>query len=123
MRVLVCGARDYPHKYKVWTILSAIQSSQSQPLIIIEGKCHKGGADLWAEKWALAHVPEENHLPFPADWKRYKKAAGPIRNKQMLEQGKPDLVLAFGGKNGTGTNHMVRIAKAAEVPVLEYDRD
>lgn len=123
LRVLVTGARDYPHKWKVWTILSVVQSSQSQPLIIIEGKCHKGGADLWAEQWAQAHVPIENSLDFPADWKRYKKAAGVIRNQQMLDEGEPDIVLAFGGKDGVGTNDMVGRAKLAGIPVQEYDRD
>jgi hypothetical protein len=32
---------------------------------------------------------------FPADWERHGRAAGPIRNRQMLEEGKPDLVVAF----------------------------
>lgn len=43
------------------------------------------------------------------------KAAGPIRNQRMLDEGKPDLVVAFPG--GRGTADMVRRAKAAGVPV------
>jgi hypothetical protein len=32
---------------------------------------------------------------YPADWNRHGQAAGPIRNQQMLDQGRPDIVLAF----------------------------
>lgn len=59
---------------------------------------------------------------FPADWETHAKAAGPIRNRRMLEEGKPELVLAF--KNGFdhtlsrgGTENMVKQAKALGVAV------
>lgn len=42
--------------------------------------------------------------------------AGPIRNRRMLEQGKPDLVVAFPG--GAGTANMVRLTEAAALPLL-----
>ena len=47
------------------------------------------------------------------DWKKYGKKAGPLRNQQMLEEGKPDLVVAFPGGNGTAD--MVRRAKKANI--------
>lgn len=83
---------------------------------IISG-CAKG-ADSVGVDWAAA-----NWLPcrqFPADWETHGKAAGPIRNQQMLDEGKPDLVVAFPG--GRGTADMVRRAKKAgvEVRVIEY---
>lgn len=125
IRVLVCGARDYPNFEKVWGVLDALAHALDYQMVIIEGQCPKGGADRYAEYWARANLPTDQHEPYPADWKRYKKGAGPIRNKQMLEQGKPDIVLAFGGLGGTGTNHMVSIAKEAlgEDKVMEFDRD
>jgi hypothetical protein len=59
---------------------------------------------------------------FPADWETHAKAAGPIRNRRMLEEGKPELVLAF--KNGIdhtlsrgGTENTVKQAKALGVAV------
>lgn len=79
------------------------------------------GADLAADTYAVV-----NGLPidvFKADWETYGKAAGPIRNKQMLEEGKPDLVVAFYydlNNKSKGTSHMVSIAKKAGVEVLEY---
>lgn len=53
---------------------------------------------------------------FPADWERNGRAAGPIRNRQMLD-GKPDLVIAFPG--GKGTADMVAEAKRRGIAVRE----
>jgi hypothetical protein len=58
-----------------------------------------------------------DELAFPADWERHGRKAGPIRNRTMLAVGKPDLVVAFPGRRGT--EHMVAIARNANVPILE----
>jgi len=58
-------------------------------------------------------------MPFPADWGKYSKSAGYIRNKQMLAEGKPDLVVAFPG--GKGTANMVKLAKLANIPIHTID--
>ena len=50
---------------------------------------------------------------FPADWKVRGRAAGHIRNQQMLDEGRPHLVVAFPG--GRGTADMVRRARAAGI--------
>jgi hypothetical protein len=72
------------------------------------------GADSLAYHYAGSHgVPVEK---FPADWKRYGKRAGMLRNMQMLTEGKPDLVIAFPG--GTGTAMMCTIAVKAGVQVI-----
>ena len=70
-------------------------------------------------KWA-----KDNNMKlkvYPADWELHGKSAGPIRNQQMLIEGKPDLVLAFPG--GKGTAHMVSIAKKKGVKVIEVPRN
>ena len=61
-----------------------------------------------------------NNPGFPADWKKYGRAAGPIRNKQMLNEGKPDLVLAFHTniENSKGTKSMIQIAKKSEIKII-----
>jgi len=64
--------------------------------------------------------------PYPADWKRYGYKAGPIRNKQMLVEGKPDVVLAFprGSLSETrGTKDMVKQARKAGVRTIVYGID
>ena len=53
---------------------------------------------------------------FPAQWRAYGKAAGAIRNQEMLDSG-IDLVLAFPG--GRGTGDMVARAHKAGVPVRQ----
>jgi predicted Rossmann-fold nucleotide-binding protein len=73
------------------------------------------GADNLAQRWATDKRIKCTVIK--ARWRTYGKAAGPIRNQEMLEQ-KPDFVVAFPG--GDGTADMVRRARAAGVEVLDY---
>lgn len=61
-------------------------------------------------------------LPFPADWSRYGRAAGPIRNRQMLDQ-KPSLVLAFHSDiaHSKGTADTVREAQRRRITTVVED--
>lgn len=113
MRVLVCGGRDWSDWATLDHALEALHS-EAPILCIIEGGA--SGADSLANEWASAYdIPE--HLMFAADWRTHGKRAGPIRNQRMIDEGKPDLVVAFPG--GRGTSDMVRRAKAAGVRVIE----
>jgi hypothetical protein len=110
MRVLVCGGREYSDLSKVIGVLNPLLE-QYPDLEIIEGGAT--GADTLARDWAKAkNVPVQT---FPAKWKLYGKRAGYIRNVQMLEEGKPDMVIAFPG--GAGTGMMVNLADKANVSV------
>ena len=106
MRVLVCGGRDYKNKARVEQILNLLPK---KGLVIIQGNAP--GADYLAKEWAQENKVE--CLSFPADWQQYGRKAGYIRNKQMLDEGKPDLVIAFPG--GTGTDMMVTLSESAGV--------
>lgn len=75
------------------------------------------GADHFADGWAA--VQKVPTTIFEARWDKDGRAAGPIRNQRMLDEGKPDLVLAAPGGNGTAD--MVRRAKAAGVRVVTVD--
>ena len=108
MRVLVCGGREYADAARVTEVLDAQSIT-----VIIEG-CARG-ADSLAEDYARTHRIPVRH--FPADWERNGKAAGHIRNREMLVQGRPDLVIAFPG--GRGTANMVGQARLAGVRVIE----
>lgn len=117
-RVLVCGGRDYVEMDTVSDVLDGIHHRRADGGIgtVISGTAT--GADTLGEVWAMANrVPVERYEP---DWAKYGRAAGPVRNRQMLVEGKPTLVVAFPG--GRGTANMIKQARAAGVPVLEVSR-
>ena len=108
MKVLVCGGRYYADRLRVDQVLCDLK-----PEKVIHGAAQ--GADTLAAEWALdMGVPVE---AYPADWERHGRAAGPIRNRHMLEDSCPDVVVAFPG--GKGTADMVKRAKARGVRVIE----
>lgn len=60
------------------------------------------GADHYVGLWAESRgVPCQEFPVNDAEWRRYGKAAGPIRNRRMLDEFQPDRVLAFPGGKGT----------------------
>jgi hypothetical protein len=110
VKVLVCGGRDYADAGFLYGFLDTLK-----PSVVVHG-CAPG-ADSLAGRWATERgVPQE---PYPADWQKYGRRAGPLRNEQMLREAKPDLVVAFPG--GRGTAHMVRIAEEAGVKVIHAE--
>lgn len=112
MRVLVCGGRDFDDGTYMCAVLDEVAPGTDTEII------HGGaqGADFHASQ-----IAEDDGLQvtcFPADWEEHGRAAGPIRNQQMLDEGKPDLVLAFAG--GRGTDSMCQLARIAGVEVRRY---
>lgn len=110
LRVLVCGGRNYSDNAKVWDKLNLLHIRRGIG-VVIHGA--QRGADQLGEYWAKAN--DVLHIPFKPDWDAYGPAAGPIRNKRMLDEGKPDLVIAFPG--GKGTADMIWQATERGIPV------
>jgi len=112
MRVLVCGDREWTDGE---TMLRRLQALEHDEVVLIEGEAR--GADLMAK--GMARHFGWRVLAFPANWDKYHRAAGPIRNQQMLVEGKPDLVLAFHAdiEHSKGTRDMVNRARRAGIPV------
>lgn len=107
-RLLVCGDRHWSDDLAVFDVLTTLQ-----PMVVIEG--HARGADQAAHQWTLGEdVVCRCH---PADWERHGKAAGPIRNRAMLEE-EPTFVLAFHNaiETSRGTGDMLRAAHDAGIP-------
>jgi hypothetical protein len=125
-RVLVCGSRYWNDSFALYAFLDGLlarhQKESRSPMVIIEGDAP--GADTYAGNWAEYHPWDAELVKYPADWDKYGKAAGPIRNKQMLEEGKPTLVVAFTDnlEESKGTKNMVTQAKKAGVPVYVIGR-
>lgn len=96
MRVLVCGGRNFTDKVLLETVLDELKNA-NQVDCIIEGNAR--GADRLAGYWARKN--KIDNIKFPARWDLYGNAAGPIRNQLMIDEGKPDYVIAFKGNKGT----------------------
>lgn len=115
MKALVCGGRDFAD----WRLLQRTLTGLKERglALVISGGAR--GADDLAVRWA--HHERIPACVFPANWRFVGKAAGPVRNKAMLDFGKPDLVVAFPtpGAENKGTKDMVRQAREAGVEVIE----
>jgi predicted Rossmann-fold nucleotide-binding protein len=118
VKILVCGGRNYQDRSRVFQVLDAKYRQygslqHADPFDTIIHGCAPG-ADRLAHEWAT----EKGLIVcgFPANWAIYGKAAGPIRNRAMLEL-RPALVVAFPG--GQGTADMVAKARASSILVEE----
>ena len=116
MKVLVCGGRDFDNPN--WLTITLDELSRgARWTAIIEGGAR--GADRQAREWAAASgIAVET---YEADWQAHGPGAGPIRNRRMLDEGQPDLVVAFPG--GPGTRNMVKQARARGILVHEMKED
>lgn len=115
MRVLVCGSRGWSDREVIYRELAKLPSDTT----VIHGAAR--GADTIA-----GEVAEELGFAVvscPAQWSQFGRAAGIVRNQQMLSEESPDLVLAFPRDlaNSPGTKHMISIARKAGVEVRVFE--
>lgn len=110
MKVLVCGDRLWSDRETIEARLRLLPADA----VVIEGEAR--GADSIARDIAIALGFRV--MRFPADWALHGRAAGPIRNRKMLDEG-PALVLAFHPDlaSSRGTADTVREAKRRGIPV------
>ena len=100
-------------------LINAIEDHDYRPPHCLIAGAARGADSLaasvireWIIKWGGWQLAS-----FPADWDKHGKAAGPIRNAQMLKEGKPDICLAFPLPGSIGTWDMIRKANAAGIEV------
>lgn len=113
MRVLICGGRNYSDWHTFHEFMWNLAKDRGPFTAVIHGGAR--GADAMAGMWVKGYDPKIEER-YDADWATYGRIAGPIRNKKMLVEGRPDLVVAFPG--GKGTNDMANRAKDAGVEVI-----
>lgn len=118
MRLLITGSRlwDAPDLiHDELDIFSTLARDEHQPITLVHGAAK--GADTIAGQWARARadigwpITEETH---PADWDKYGKRAGMIRNRHMIYLG-ADWCLAFIRDNSTGASACAKSAEAAGI--------
>ncbi len=105
-RIIIAGSRHFTDRVLFEQVVDAYLGALDAAYepIILSGHC--SGADLLAEQYA-----KERQIRlevFPAEWKRYKKGAGPIRNRQMVKAA--DAVIAF-FSGGKGTASLLSLAE------------
>ncbi len=117
MKILVCGGRDFGDKAKLYEMLDFFNDSFwfGEVLAVVVGGAR--GADTLAREWA-----EDNGIrvyEMKAQWDKFGKAAGRIRNEAMLDE-HPDIdfVVAF-PTGGPGTNHMMELARSRGYKVMD----
>lgn len=103
MRILVCGGRDFADIEEMRRVIGAFDRETT---VVIHGAAR--GADHLAGVVAL----ERGMWTWacPAFWSIQGRAAGAIRNRRMLAEARPELVIAFPG--GRGTTDMIQAALA-----------
>lgn len=109
MKVIIAGSR---HMTQSELIPPAVAASG---FLVTEVVCGCAtGADTLGNLWAQA-----NNIPvkyFPAEWKKYHRGAGPIRNKQMLDYA--DALIVFIWTNSRGSENMLSQTLKAGKPAF-----
>lgn len=113
-RILVCGSRDWHDPQPIRQALEWATAIEGK-LVVIHGDAE--GADRIAKGWCEAK--NVAHWPFPADWEKDGKAAGPIRNAAMVAL-KPLCVVCFSTRHPVtpGSADTCKRAQAAGIPVF-----
>ncbi len=125
IRILICGGRTFSKLARLRYVVESLIRNQlaaagldSQldfdQVWVVHGNAI--GADRLAGATALALGCTV--IAVPANWWKYPKAGGPIRNQRMLDQFEPNVVLAFSG--GKGTANMVELARKRKIDVIDY---
>lgn len=112
MKTIIAGSRGAT-QYKF--IELATQLCYFEVTSVVSGTCR--GGDKLGERYATA-----NNLPlelYPADWKKYGKSAGFIRNAEMVENA--DALIAIWDGFSNGTKNMIEIARRKKFPILVYN--
>ena len=115
IKVIIAGTRDFNDydflKKNVDYFLQGINPNNEE-IEIVSGNAR--GADKLGERYA-----KEHNLPvklFPANWDKYGKRAGYLRNQEMANYS--DVLIAFWDEKSKGTKHMIDIAKKQDLTVI-----
>lgn len=111
MKVIIAGGRDIED----YDLLRRVVCDSGFVITTVISGCAKG-VDTMGIKWA-----EEVGIPFerfPAQWGKYGKAAGPIRNIEMSKVA--DALIAIRKDGSKGTSHMIDTMLKLNKPVFVH---
>jgi predicted Rossmann fold nucleotide-binding protein DprA/Smf involved in DNA uptake len=112
MKVIIAGSRDITD---AGLVLKAVIDSEFEITEVVSGAAR--GVDSIGEK--IANIQGWKVTRFPANWKRYGKSAGPIRNKQMAEYS--DMAIVVWDGKSSGSKNMIETMKKLDKPVYELN--
>jgi hypothetical protein len=113
--MIICGDREWNDLETMALILDKFP----RHIKIVHGDCR--GADKMAAL-VCQELGFTDIVPYPAQWDKYQRAAGPIRNREMYKKEQPQLVIAF-HKNideSTGTKDMLNVASSDGCPTIIF---
>jgi len=120
-RIIVAGSRTFDDYELCKRVLASFEGND---LTVLSG-CATG-ADTIGKNVSIELGWREPEL-FPAEWKKYGLAAGPIRNRLMAETATH--LIAFWDGESRGTKDMISVAKHKKIPTKiiyfkgkEYER-
>lgn len=105
MKVIIAGSRNFRGYQKLKKECDQFLLFKNN-IQIVSGAHYKGG-----DKLGMQYAYEKGYslIKFPAEWNKFGKAAGPIRNKEMAIFG--DALIAFWDGKSRGTKNMMQLAK------------
>jgi len=110
-RVIICGGRNFADKARAFSWLDKINARYAISEVIEGGAA---GADRIGRMWAKERGVRCTTVN--AEWDKYGKRAGYLRNKRMRDEFAPDAVIALPG--GVGTQMMIGLAREAGLKVF-----
>lgn len=112
MKTIIAGGRDFNDSVYMEQCLEEHNITE-----VVCGKAK--GADTRGEQWGLTHNISIKY--FPADWNRYGRGAGSIRNAEMGDYA--EALIAFWDGRSKGTYNMIKYArnKGLKITVYNYD--
>lgn len=118
-RVIVAGSRGIKDRRAVFgKIEAATKRLWSKRGFEVVSGCARG-VDTLAIEWADGAGFSDSVAHFPAEWTRYGRAAGMIRNRQMSWYG--TMLLAFWDGKSSGTRNMIEVAKEDGLHVVVHE--
>ena len=115
-RVIIAGGRDFADYALLSEMMDDYLSKVTDDIFIVYGQAR--GADTLGERYAKEHGYQVSY--FPANWNRFGKSAGYIRNTEMAKNA--DALVAFWDGHSLGTKHMIATAEklGLDVRVVQY---